>query len=148
MQEQSKSGSTGKFPGVNQKSKTGAPLPPMDDPEPIMISHEEAEKVMEPEEPLTLVSSEETSSGTVRVSSSDVVRAKHEFKRAINVTGTGATRCRLFYSKIAANSLEHLEHQINTWVDAENIEIKEVGHMIGIMRGKSDEQNVIIMVWY
>jgi len=64
------------------------------------------------------------------------------------VTGQGATRCRIFHSKIAAAPLENMEQAINEWLDSEKIEVKNVGHVIGTMEGKRPEPNVIVMVWY
>jgi len=70
------------------------------------------------------------------------------YHRPVNVNGTGATRCRLFHSKIAAVPLENLQAQINDWLDSEKVEIKHVGHIIGTMEGKRPEPNLLVMVWY
>lgn len=70
------------------------------------------------------------------------------FKRALNTNGQGATRCRVFHSRIAAAPLEYMENQINQWLDGDQIEIKHVGHVIGTMEGKTPEPNVIVMVWF
>ena len=78
----------------------------------------------------------------------DRVERKTEFKRPLNVTGQGATRCRMFHSKIAVASLDFMSNQINEWIDRDNIEIKQVGHVIGIMEGKTPEPNMLVMVWY
>ena len=76
------------------------------------------------------------------------VGKKEQFQRGLNVTGQGATRCRVFHSKIAVSSLEFMENQINDWLDKENAEVKQVGHIIGIMEGKRPEPNLVVMVWY
>ena len=73
---------------------------------------------------------------------------KTEFRRPLNVTGKGATRCRLFHSRIAVAPLEHLEQQVNEWLDSEDIEIKHVGQSVGIMEGKTAKPNLVVMVWY
>ena len=73
---------------------------------------------------------------------------KKEFKRPLNVNGSGATRCRLFKSKIAEGPLEHLEVMINEWLDAEEIEIKQVNQCIGTLEGKRAVENLFIFVWY
>ncbi|MFB3890448.1 MAG: hypothetical protein ACE15C_00345 [Phycisphaerae bacterium] len=73
---------------------------------------------------------------------------KLEHKRQVNVTGAGATRCRVFYSKIAVAPLQHLEHQINEWLDATNFEVKHIAQTIGVMEGKTPEPNLIVTVWY
>jgi hypothetical protein len=54
----------------------------------------------------------------------------------------------VFRSRIAAAALDFMENQVNQWLDSEKIEIKHVGHVIGVMEGKTPEPNVIVMVWY
>jgi hypothetical protein len=76
------------------------------------------------------------------------VKPGGDFKRALNVTGHGATRCKFYHSKIAAPSLEFMENQINQWLDSEKIEVKHVSQVIGVMEGKTPVPNVIVMVWY
>jgi len=73
---------------------------------------------------------------------------ERQYKRPLNTNGTGATRCRVFHSKIAVASLEFMEHQINDWLDSDEIEVKDVGHIIGIMEGKRPEPNLMVVVWY
>lgn len=76
------------------------------------------------------------------------VKATEEFKRPLNMSGQGATRCKLFHTKIAAPSLEFMENQINQWVDSQQIEIKQVSQVIGILEGKTPVANLIVMLWY
>ena len=76
------------------------------------------------------------------------VKTGAQFKRALNVTGHGATRCKVYYSKVAPPSLEFMENQINQWLDSEQIEVKQVTQIIGIMEGKTPVPNLIVMVWY
>lgn len=71
-----------------------------------------------------------------------------ELKRELNNNGEGATRCRIFFSKIAVSSLQHMENQINEWLDESCYEVKHVGHSIGVMEGKTQEPNLILCVWY
>ncbi len=73
---------------------------------------------------------------------------KQEFKRQLNFTGAGATRCRIFNAKISEGPLLHMEGMINEWLDGEEIEVKHVGHVIGIMEAKRSEPNLLVMVWY
>ena len=70
------------------------------------------------------------------------------FKREPNLTGAGAVRCRIFFSRIAVAPLQYMEGQINAWLDANQIEIKAVTQVVGVMEGKTPEPNVIITVWY
>ena len=111
---------------------------------------EEPISLMGDDEPISLVETEGAGAGSVRAIGRAAVEAekRHEFKRALNVTGQGATRCRIFHSKIAAGSLDYMEGQVNEWLDGENIEVKHVGHVIGTMEGKTPEPNVIVIIWY
>jgi hypothetical protein len=104
------------------------------------------------DEPISLVDAEESSSfagSAVKTFGVNVgPGAQVEFKRPLNTDGSGATRCRLFHSKIAVASLEFMEHQINEWLDAEKVEVKHVVQTIGTMEGKRPEPNLLVMVWY
>ena len=73
---------------------------------------------------------------------------KETFARTPNLTGEGAVRCRIFYSRIASAPLAYMEQQINEWLDSNKIEVKFVAQVVGIMEGKNPEPNVIITVWY
>ena len=77
-----------------------------------------------------------------------VTERKSAFKRPMNMTGTGATRVKLFHCKIAAKSMENMEDSINDWLDDNEIEVKQVGHVIGTLEGKKPEPNVIVMIWH
>ena len=107
----------------------------------------------EEEEPISLVEEGDAPATSTRRSYAEKASLKPEtagaaFKRPLNLTGTGATRCRIFRSKIAQASLDFMEHQVNEWIDGEEIEVKHVGHVIGTMEGKRPEPNVIVIVWY
>ena len=73
---------------------------------------------------------------------------KEEFKRPLNLTGAGATRVRLFNSKITVAAIDHMITQINEWLDGEQIEVKCVNQVIGTVEGKKPEPNIIVTVWY
>ena len=75
-------------------------------------------------------------------------RAQQEFKRPLNLTGAGATRCRAFNSKITIAAIDHMVNQINEWLDTGDIEVKHVNQVVGVMEGKTAEPNVIVTVWY
>jgi hypothetical protein len=115
------------------------------DEEPLSLSSED--------EPLGLVDSPaptamrpggmKTFGGGVKASDQKV-----SLKRQTNADGTGATRCRVFNSKVTVAALQHMENQINEWMEGSTFEIKHVGHVIGTMEGKTAEQNMIVMVWF
>lgn len=124
--------------------------------EPVELTPEEAGVLLpeplpvEEEEPIELV--EGTSGGTSKISAMGSVAKMSQrgsaYKRSLNANGTGATRCRIFHSRIAIAPLEYMENQINEWLDGDNIEIKHVGHVVGTMEGKTPEPNLVVMVWF
>jgi len=73
---------------------------------------------------------------------------KKDFRRPVNVTGQGATRCRMFRCRIALDSMENMQKRINDWLDSEEVEVKHVGHVLGVMEGKSPRPNLVVLVWY
>lgn len=99
------------------------------------------------EQPLEIVGSRDESMKIKRIGAAGEAR-KSDFKRPVNLNGAGATRVRLFTSKIAAASLSAMERQINEWLDADGIEVKQVAHQIGTMQDKVKEENLILLVWY
>lgn len=112
-------------------------------------SHLSLEPDSDEEAPISLVEDNGSGSSAVRaMGRAAAVERAAQFKRPLNLTGQGATRCRIFHSKIALGSLEFMENQINEWVDSDQIEIKHVGHIIGTMEGKRPEPNLLVMVWY
>jgi len=100
------------------------------------------------EEPLTITegTSGRAISHTAGIRGADA--EGHQFSRPMRDTGTGATRCRIFRSKVSVPAVESLEEHINDWLDSSDIDVKDVGHLIGTMHGKIDEDNIIVMVWY
>jgi hypothetical protein len=74
--------------------------------------------------------------------------AEVTFNRPMNNDGSGATRFRMFHSKISLAPLQNMENHINEWIDSDQIEVKHVGHLIGTMEGKRPEPNLLVMVWY
>lgn len=100
------------------------------------------------EEPLTIA---EGTSGRSISHTSGIRGAAAEgfqFSRPMQNSGKGATRCRVFRSKISVPAIEGLQEHINEWLDSDDIDVKDVGHLIGTMHGKIDEDNIIVMVWY
>jgi hypothetical protein len=132
-----------------------------DDEGPISLESE-AEEAPEPssaankdeeEERWTLVEPSEVASDAssfTALGSAQKADYEEQFDRSPNKTGEGAVRCRVFHSKIQETGLEFMQDQINQWLDAHpEIEVKQVGHMVGEFSGKSShEPNVIVMVWY
>ncbi len=121
------------------------------DDEPISLEPQQAPQPREDEdEPISLVATGASGATALRAfgAAAGAAVRREEYKRPLNVSGQGATRCRLFRSKLAVAPLEHLEQSVNEWLDANEIEIKHVGHVIGTLEGKRPEPNLILMVWY
>jgi hypothetical protein len=102
------------------------------------------------EEEETLSVTEENSGRSIshNASLSGDIPEGHKFSRPMRKTGVGATRCHIFRSKISVPAIESLEEHINEWLDSDDIDVKEIGHLVGKMHGKTDEDCIIVMAWY
>jgi hypothetical protein len=76
------------------------------------------------------------------------VHEKAAYRRALNVTGAGATRCRIFTAKIAPAPMDYMQKSINDWLDQEDLEVKFVSQVVGVLEGKRSEPNLIVTIWY
>jgi hypothetical protein len=121
------------------------------DEEPIPLDDVEEPIPLDDEEPIPLGDEEPASGGGFSAIGAEAKqqKARPEFRRPLNNDGAGATRCRLFHSKIADGALKYLEEHINEWIDGGEIEVKHVGHVVGTLTGKSSsEPCLMVMVWY
>ena len=92
------------------------------------------------DEPLSLEDGDEDGMSKIHArGGSPLADDKREFARPLNVNGAGATRCKVFHSRIAEAPLARLQNVINEWLDSDKIEVKHVGHLIGILEGKNPE---------
>ncbi len=109
-----------------------------------------ADQKLPDDEPISMDddSSAAPSQSAVKAFGAVRIQAATDFKRPLNADGSGATRVKIFHSKIAGPSLEYMENQINQWIDSDKIEIKSVGQVIGTLEGKTPVPNVIVFVWY
>jgi hypothetical protein len=105
---------------------------------------------LEPDEPISIGTGNEKSAVSHRSFGAAGAHPTHaaQYKRPLNATGAGATRCRIFNSKVAMPSIEAMQAKINEWLDSEPIEVKHVGQLIGTVEGKIAEPNVLVFVWY
>lgn len=136
----------------------GPPAPPAAGPEPVALDlgPEPVPPPLAPvddEEPISLVDDserDEDSPGISMVRQRSGLRKAHEvtLNRPLNLTGTGATRCRIFYCRIAVEALENMQSRINEWIDNDEIEVKHVGQELAIMEGKTPRPNLVVTVWY
>ncbi len=72
-----------------------------------------------------------------------------KFRRPLQPTIAGATRCRTFHCKLGEGALDFMVNQINEWLDAnEKIVIKFASTTIGPFEGKHTEPNLIVTAFY
>lgn len=78
------------------------------------------------------------------------VRKPHEdhWNRTPNVTGQGAIHVKTFVTKLRMEAIEHLDTQVNEWLDAHpEYEVKFVTTTIGTLFGKNKEEALFMNVW-
>jgi len=69
--------------------------------------------------------------------------------RALNKTEQGATRVRVFHTKMNDGAATFMTETINTWIDGNpDIEVKFVQSTVGVWEGKHAEPHLILTVWY
>jgi hypothetical protein len=121
-----------------------------------MTQEDEAPLPLEPEELEPLPLEDEAPVGTSAPASASIKafgghqagHAEVKYRRGLNITGAGATRCRIFHSKLTVAALQHMTGQINEWIDAGDIEVKHISEVVGVIEGKTLEPNLIVTVWY
>jgi hypothetical protein len=70
-------------------------------------------------------------------------------RRAPRPDAVGATRMRIFHSKLSDGAVGHLDHQINDWLDQNpDVEIKFANTTVGVWEGKHPEPNLILALFY
>ena len=77
-------------------------------------------------------------------------RVPHEdnWKRQPNVTGRGAIHVKTFVAKLRPDAIEHLDQQINEWLDNHpEYEVKFVTTTVGELIGKTTEDALFVNVW-
>lgn len=73
---------------------------------------------------------------------------EEHWKRAPQVTGSGASHCKTFHSKLTEDALRYMDQQINDWLDEHpDYEVKFVTSSIGTFTGKIKEPHLVCQVW-
>lgn len=78
------------------------------------------------------------------------VRKAHEdhWNRTPNVSGRGAIHVKTFVTKLRMDAVEHLDQQVNEWLDAHpEYEVKFVTTAVGTLFGKNKEDAMFMNVW-
>ncbi len=71
-----------------------------------------------------------------------------KYQRKLNVTGTGGIRAKTFVAKLRLDAIDHLDHQINDWLDAHpHYEVKYVTTVVGELTGKIKEPALFMTVF-
>ena len=119
-----------------RKAKTAHTAGPMDDLEPIDLSNLETDP-------------NDSSGSKITVFGYDKRSAKAEhFNRPPNLDGTGATHCKTFVAKLRLDAIDHLDEQVNAWLDAHpECEVKFVSSTVGKLVGKISEDAIFRTIW-
>jgi len=123
-------------------------------PEPLVLEPvAEPVAMLDEAEPISLVDDaehDEAASGISMVHQRSGLRKAQEvvLNRPLNLTNKGATRCRIFYCRIAVEAIENMQSRINEWIDNEELDVKHVGQELAVMEGKTPRPNLIVTVWY
>jgi DNA-directed RNA polymerase subunit M/transcription elongation factor TFIIS len=114
-----------------------------------------APAVNEEPESLTLVDEREFEQSGRKIEAfsekANKTHVAHEavYKRPLQKTGAGATRVKVFHTKLNDGAVEFMAHIINEWVDSNpDVEIKDSQTTVGIWEGKHPEPHLILTVWY
>ena len=77
-----------------------------------------------------------------------VHKAKENWLRQANKTGTGATHCKTFVGKLRLDAIEHMDQTVNAWLDEHpELEVKLVTTTIGELKSKITEPAIFMTVW-
>jgi hypothetical protein len=117
--------------------------------EEIEEDEDEQPRAQDQDEGIELVDMDEAEAGPSKIQRMErQTFAKHEWTRAPNKTGTGATHIKTFVAKLRADALEHMDEQINTWLDDHpDYEVKYVTTVVGELTGKTKEPALFVTVW-
>ena len=75
-------------------------------------------------------------------------RHEQKWNRTPNTTGQGAIHVKSFVAKLRLDAIDHLDQQINEWLDAHpQYEVKLVTTTVGELIGKTREQALFMNVW-
>lgn len=71
-----------------------------------------------------------------------------QWRRTPDPNGTGAIRCRSFVAKLRADAVEHMDEQINEWLDSHpELTVKHVSSTIGVLKGKEKEDALFLSIF-
>ena len=98
---------------------------------------------------------EELSSSRIQVASGSILGGgsgkwdDEHLKRKLDPTSIGASRCRMFHSKLNEGAIEFMTTNINEWLESSpNVVVKFASSTIGVFEGKHAEPNLILTLFY
>lgn len=72
-----------------------------------------------------------------------------KWNRTPDPDGKGAIRCRSFVAKLRMDAVEHMDEQINDWLDAHpNYSVKHVSSTVGVLKGKEKEDALFLTLFF
>lgn len=75
-------------------------------------------------------------------------RQTDRWARQPNKDGSGASHVKTFVTKLRLDAIEHLDSQINEWLDTHpELEVKFATSTIGALIGKTTEPAMFVTVW-
>jgi len=116
----------------------------------IPIDESDEDTVSVDEEELEPIELDENDPGTSRMirACGEKRQHEHQWQRIPNKTGKGATHVKTFVTKLRLDAVEHLDEQINQWLDDHpDYEVKLVTTTIGRLVGKNTEDALFVNVW-
>jgi len=91
---------------------------------------------------------EGTQSGRTIQTFGPAVKHEDKWHRTPNTPGTGAIHVKTFVTKLRLDAVEHMDQQINEWLDAHpQYEVKFVTESVGKLIGKNVEEALFVSVW-
>lgn len=133
------------------------PTPPDDDllKNALPIPDDELEELEEVDELAPLEVEGVMTSGPAKADATSKIqqfaqRQAHEdnWSRTPNTTGQGAIHVKTFVAKLRLDAVEHLDQQVNEWLDAHpEYEVKFVTTAVGKLMGKTLEDAMFMSVW-
>lgn len=122
-------------------SQTGAPVQVDDEPS-IALVDEPADKPAGPSKIRAFGAAGDSVAGMPVFDDSHLARQ-------LQKTGQGATRCRIFHSKLTDAAVAFMSQNINEWLDQNpEVEVKHVASTIGVWEGKHPEPHLILTLMY
>jgi len=115
---------------------------------PIDQFEEEAEEEQDELAPVDLAAPEQRKEAPKIRRFGDNKVHKTTFDRTPNKTGHGAIHVKTFVAKLRLDSIEHMDEQINDWLDAHpEYEVKFTSATVGELKDKLTEPAMFLSLW-